>query len=148
MILTNTCFTKRAYFPEGLLSREGLLFSIYGNLFTRQKKTIENIYQNFFRSSWQRLGKKREVRLSYYLTILATFLSLFGLILVELPRLYSSWTGSKFIFRIRLCQYLWISMPIIDVFHLAFLAIIVIGIWFSNSSQYTTNKSKTSFSYQ
>ena len=29
-ILTNKCFTKRAYFPEGLLSREGLLFSIYG----------------------------------------------------------------------------------------------------------------------
>ena len=30
LILTNKCFTKRAYFPEGLLSREGLLFSIYG----------------------------------------------------------------------------------------------------------------------
>ena len=30
LILTNKCFTKRAYYPEGLLSREGLLFRIYG----------------------------------------------------------------------------------------------------------------------
>ena len=30
LILTNKSFKKRAYFPEGLLSREGLLFSIYG----------------------------------------------------------------------------------------------------------------------
>ena len=38
LILSNKCFTKGAYFPEGLLSREGLLFSIYG---IREKRKVE-----------------------------------------------------------------------------------------------------------
>ena len=51
LILTNKCFTKRAYFPEGLLSREGLLFSMYGIWVTWKARNANDNIQN--RKLWE-----------------------------------------------------------------------------------------------
>lgn len=63
------------------------------------------------------------------MSIVVTLLNLLALILVELPRLYSNWTSISLIFGIRLCQYLWIATPIIDVFQVHFITTVIFAIF-------------------
>ena len=73
-------------------------------------------YQN---SSWTRIGKGDEVRLSYSISIFVSLLNCLALILVELPRIYSYWTTVSILLGVRLCKFFWIATPIIEAYQIS-----------------------------